>query len=149
MTRKACVALLSFFVLAALCATAQEPTKAAAQHTTDTPRFHGGDEVNFKLTLNEPLPKGAHIDVRFSPSGIAQQFSSSCDEPNDKDRKELLCKFKLADNARGGQWQIAVVYFFLQNVSWTSSTIATDLKFQVDGPDGPLPTTATAKIINK
>ena len=146
--KKICAVLL-FFVFSAFCATAQEPSKAATELTNATPHFHGGDDVVFKMKLNEPLPQGAHIDVRFSPTNVGQQFPASCEEPKDKDRKELLCNLKLADNARGGEWRIFVVYFFLPNVSWTNSTIATDLKFHVDGPDGPLPTSATAEIVKK
>lgn len=148
MTKKICVVLF-FFVLSALCTTAQEPSKASTEITNDNPHFHGGDDVVFKMKLNEPLPQGARIDVRFSPTNVGQQFPASCGEPTDKDRKELLCNLKLADNARGGEWHINVVYFFLSGVSWTNSTIATDLKFHVDGPDGPLPTSATAEIVKK
>jgi hypothetical protein len=148
-TKKICVVFLFFFVFSVSGAIAQEPSKAAAELTSETPHFHGGDEVVFKMKLNEPLPLGSRIDVRFSPTNVGQQFPASCGEPTDKDRKELLCKLKLADNARGGEWRISVVYFFLPNVSWTNSTIATDLKFHVDGPDGPLPTAATAEIVKK
>jgi hypothetical protein len=148
-TKKNWAVVLFFFVLSVFCASAQEPSKAAVELTSEIPHFHGGDNVAFKMKLNEPLPQGAHVDVRFSPTNVGQQFPASCDEPKDKDRKELLCNLKLADKARGGEWRIAVVYFFLPNVSWTNSTIATDLKFHVDGPDGPLPTSATAEIVKK
>jgi hypothetical protein len=143
-----CAVLLSSALFSAS-AFAQQPDKASAQLITDTPHFHGGDEVNFKMKLNEPLPAGARIDVRFSPASVGQQLPASCGEPADKDRKELLCKLKLDDNARGGEWRIFVTYLFLPGVSWTNSTIATDLKFFVDGPDAPLPTSATATIIKK
>jgi hypothetical protein len=148
MKRIICV-VLSFFALALAPAFAQEPNKASAEITNPTPHFHGGDEVNFKMKLNEPLPKGARIDVRFSPTSVGQQFPASCEEPTDADRKEQLCKLKLSDNARGGEWRIYVVYFFLPGVSWTNSTIAADLKFIVDGPDGPLPSSATATFVKK
>lgn len=148
MTKKICVVVLFFFV-STFCATAQEPSKASAELTNETPHYHGGDNVAFKLTLNEPLPLGSRIDVRFSPANVGQEFPASCEQPKDKDRKELLCNLKLSDNARGGEWRIAEVYFFLENVAWTHSTIATELKFRVDGTEGPLPTAATAEIIKK
>jgi hypothetical protein len=113
--KKNCAVLL-FFVLSVFCVSAQEPSKAAAELTSETPHFHGGDDVVFKMKLNEPLPQGAHIDVRFSPINVGQQFPASCNEPKDKDRKELLCNLKLADNARGGEWRIFVVLFFAERL---------------------------------
>jgi hypothetical protein len=116
MKRMFCV-VLPLFALALIPALSQEPSKASAELMAATPHFHGGDEISFKMKLNEPLPKGARIDVRFSPTNVAQQFPASCDEPIDGDRREQLCKLKLSDNARGGEWRIAVVYFFLPGVS--------------------------------
>jgi hypothetical protein len=131
-------------------AIAQEPNKAAAQLITETPHFHGGDEVSFTIKLNDPLPEGARFDVRLSPVSLNQQTTVSSQEASDKDRKVFLMKFKLPDHARGGEWHIATVYLFLSNVSWTSSTIATnEMKFVVDGPDGRLPSDATATIVQK
>ena len=131
-------------------ATTQAPDKAAAQLTTDAPHFHGGDEVSFTMKLNQPLPDGARFDVRLSPVSVNQEVTVSSQEPSDKDRKEFLMKFKLPDHARGGEWHIAVVYLFLPNVSWTGSTIATnEMKFIVDGPNGPLPSNAAATIVKK
>ena len=102
------------------------------------------------MRLNEPLPEGARFDVRLSPVSVNQEMTVSSQEPSDKDRKEFLLKFKLPDHARGGEWHIATVYLFLPNVSWTSSTIATnEMKFAIDGPDGPLPSNATATIVKK
>jgi hypothetical protein len=97
------------------------------------------------------VPKSTvHVNVTKGVKDfVGQQFPASCEEPTDADRKEQLCKLKLSDNARGGEWRTSVVYFFLPGVSWTNSTIATDLKFIVDGPDGPLPTSATATIVKK
>ncbi len=149
MKRKICLVLfvVLMFVLPAI---AQEPSKAAAQLTTDTPHFRGGDEVSFTMKLNEPLPEGARFDVRLSPVSVNQEMTVSSQEPSDKERKEFLLKFKLPDHVRGGEWHIAVVYLFLPNVSWTSSTIATNgMKFIVDGPDGPLPSNAAATIVKK
>jgi hypothetical protein len=125
---------------------AQAPDKASAQLVTSTPHFHGGDEVSFKMKLNEPLPEGARFDVRVSPTGLTQDLTVSSQEATDKDRKEFMLKFKLPEHARGGEWHIATVYLFLPGASWTNSTIATNMTFVVDGPDSPLPTSATATI---
>jgi hypothetical protein len=148
-TKKICFVLI-VVLLFALPAITQEPNTAAAQLTTDTPHFRSGDEVSFTMKLNEPLPEGARFDVRLSPVSVNQEITISSQEPSDKDRKEFLLKFKLPDHARGGEWHIAIVYLFLPNVSWTSCTIATnEMKFVVDGPNGPLPSNATATIVKK
>jgi hypothetical protein len=142
--------VLFFVLMFVVQATTQEPNKAAAQLTTEAPHFHGGDEVSFAMKLNEPLPGGARFDVRLSPVSVNQEMTASSQEPTGKDRKEFLLKFKLPDHARGGEWHIAVVYLFLPNVSWTGSTIATnEIKFIVDGPNGPLPSNAAATIVKK
>jgi hypothetical protein len=143
-----CVAF--FCALVSAPAFAQAPDKASAQLTTDpVAHFKGGDQVNFKMKLNESLPKGATVDARFSPTAVSEEFGSSCNEPKDADRKELECSLKLSDDARGGEWRIAVVYLHLQGSSWTYNTIATNLKFNVDGPEGPLPTSAVTTIVKK
>jgi len=140
-------------VLISIPAFAQEPDKASAQLITaasSTPHFHRGEEVSFKMKLNEPLPEGARFDVRLSPTGIGQELPVSSQEPTDGNRKEFLLKFKLPEHARGGEWNIVTVYLFLPGTSWTRSTIATNpMKFIVDGPDAPLPSTAVATIEKK
>ena len=149
MKKKTCFVLFALltFVVPAI---AQEPNKAAAQLTADTPHFHGGDEVSFTMKLNEPLPEGARFDVRLSPVSLNQEMTVPSQEPSDKDRKEFLLKFRLPDHARGGEWHISTVYLFLSNVSWTGSTIATnEMKFVVDGPNGPLPSNGAATIVRK
>jgi hypothetical protein len=129
---------------------AQTPNQASATLMTDAPHFHGGDAVRFTMKLNEPLPEGAHFDVRLSPVGINQEVIIPSSDPTDRDRKEFLFKFTLPEHARGGEWHIYTVYLFLPGASWVGNTIATnDLRFIVDGPDGPLPSSATAKIVNK
>lgn len=153
MTKKICVVLF-FFVLSAVSGVSQEPNKAAAQltsSTTDTPHFHGGDEVSFTFKLNEPLPQDAHFDIRLSPTVIGQEFPVSSVEPVDpKNRKDFLVKYKISDHPFPGEWHISVTYLFLGGVSWTHSTISTnDMKFIVDGPKEELPTSATAAIVKK
>ena len=149
MTKKICVVLFSM-VLFSVSLISQEPDKAATQLTTDTPHFHGGDEVIFTMKLNEPLPEGARFDVRLSPMGVNQELSVSSQEPADKDRKEFLLKLKLPEHARGGEWHIYTVWLFLPGASWVGNTISTnEMKFVVDGPSGPLPSNATAAIVKK
>ena len=141
---------LSALLISAIAARAQMPNTASAQLTTNTPHFHGGDEVSFTMKLNDPLPEGARFDVRLSPTGINQEMAVSSGEPTGKDRKEFLLKFTLPEHARGGEWHIFTVYLFLPGASWVGNTIQTnDMKFVVDGPDGPIPSSATATIVKK
>lgn len=143
-------AVLVFVVMFSLSVLAQEPARAAAQLTAATPHFHGGDEVSFTMTLNEPLPEGARFDVRLSPAGVNQELSVSSGEPADKDRKAFLLRFRLPEHARGGEWHIYTVWLFLPGASWVGSTISTnEMTFVVDGPSGPLPSNATAAIVKK
>ncbi len=129
---------------------AQTPNTASAQLITDTPHFHGGDEVSFKVILNDPLPEGARFDVRLSPVGINQQSIVTSGEPTDKSRKEFLLKFTLPEHARGGEWHIFTSYLFLPGASWVGNTVTTnDMKFFVDGPEGPIPSSAIATIVKK
>jgi hypothetical protein len=81
---------------------------------------------------------------------VNQELPVSSQDPTDKDRREFLLKTRLPDHARGGEWRIAVVWLFLPGTSWTSSTIGTnEMKFIVDGPQGPLPSGAVATIVKK
>lgn len=149
MSKKIGVVLL-FLATFSLSVLAQEPDKAAAQLTAATPHFHGGDEVSFTMTLNEPLPEGARFDVRLSPAGVNQELSVSSGEPTDKDRKKFLLRFRLPEHARGGEWHIYTVWLLLPGSSWAGSTISTnEMTFLVDGPSGPLPSNATATIVKK
>ena len=133
-------------------ASAQTPNAnhASAQLETAQDHFHGGSEVSFKMTLNEPLPEGARFDVRLSPRAVDQELSVSSGEPSNKERTEFILKTKLPEKAVPGEWRIKVVWLFLAGASWTSNSLATnpDFKFVVEGPEVKIPTKATATLVS-
>jgi hypothetical protein len=111
--------------------------------------FHGGDEVVFKMMLNEPLPEGAYFNVRLSPAATDQELPVGSGEPINKGRTEFLLKAKLPEKVVPGEWHIKVVWLFLPGTSWTNNALATnpDFKFFVDGPKIEIPTKATATLV--
>ena len=46
--------------------------------------------MTFKMTLNEPLPQGAHFNVRLSPIKADQEIDVSSSGPANKERTEFL-----------------------------------------------------------
>jgi len=149
MPKKTCI-IFFFLISLSLSLISQVPDKASAQLTTDPPpHFKSGDEVSFKLKLNEALPEGMNLDARMSPVAFNQQVSTS-NEPVDKDRRDFVVKFRVPEHARGGPWHIAVIWLIFPGSGTYSNTISTnDMQFIVDGPDSPLPTSATATIVKK
>jgi hypothetical protein len=125
-------------------------TRTAAQVETTASRFHPGSDLEFKIKLNEALPQGARFDVRLSPVGLDQELSVSSGEPTNKDRTEFILKTKIPEAAIPGEWHIKVIWLFLAGSSWTSNTLSNnaDFGFLVEGPKVPIPTKATAAIIN-
>lgn len=128
----------------------QAQNQAAVQLLNDKPHFHPGEEVSFLYKLNEPLPEGAHFDARLSPVDVSQNVILGSGEPTDKDRREFVIKFTIPDHARGGEWHLVPSYLFLPGASYVYNAITpNDLRFYVDGPTGPIPSSAVATIIKK
>ncbi len=111
--------------------------------------FRGGDEVTFKMVLNQPPPEGANFSMRLSPTTADQELPVDSGDPINKDRTEFLLKARLPQKLVPGEWHIKVVWLFLPGTSWTSSTLSTnqDFKFFVDGPKIDIPTKATATLV--
>ena len=128
--------------------TANTP-QAAAELKAGGDHFRGGDEVIFKMVLNNPLPEGANFNVRLSPIATDQELPVGSGDPINKDRTEFLLKAKLPEKVVPGEWRIRVVWLFLPGTSWTTSTLATnpDFKFFVEGPKIDIPTKATATLV--
>jgi len=66
-------AVLVFVIMFSLSVLAKEPAKAAAQLTAATPHFHGGDEVSFTMTLNEPEGAGSMCGSRRRESTMSSR----------------------------------------------------------------------------
>jgi hypothetical protein len=131
-----------------IAAIGQENKQALANIVTDQARFHPGDELTFRMILNEPLPQGAHFDVRLSPIKADQEIDVPSGEPINKERTEFRLHTKLPDGALAGEWHIKIVWLFLAGASWTNNTLSTnDMQFNVEGRKIDIPTKATATIV--
>src|SRR5208283_320638 len=141
---KSAVVLLAVILGVAGLVSAQD--KAAVQ--TETPgAFHPGSPIVFKVKLNEPLPKGAHFDLRISPVSADQEINLGAGEAVDDKQTEFRVAGKLPEGALPGDWHISVIYLFLPGASWTRNTIApNDLRFKVEGKPFSIPTKADVVV---
>jgi hypothetical protein len=148
--RRLLAAIVAVVVCLSVSASAQEDKQASAKLATGQAHFHSGSDVTFKMTLNEPLPEGAHFDVRLSPVKTDQEIAVSSGDPINKERTEFILRAKLPERAVPGDWHIKVVWFFLAGTGWTNLTLSTnDMLFVVEGPKFEIPTKAEAAIIQK
>ena len=120
---------------------------ASTKLESESTHLHSGSDVIFRMKLDHPLPKGAHLDVRLSPVSIRQEFPSLSTEAANPERTEFIVKAKLPEDAVTGPWHIGVVWLFLEGSSTTYNQIATnDLQFVVDGKKVDLPTRGTVSL---
>jgi hypothetical protein len=120
--------------------------KAAVQ-TESSGAFHPGGQVVFKVKLNEPLPKGAHFDLRISPVSADQEINLGSGEPLGEKQLEFRVAGKLPEGALPGDWHISVIWLFLPGTGWTHNQISpNDLRFKVEGKPYPLPTKAEVAV---
>ena len=75
--------------------------KAAVQ-TESSGAFHPGSQIVFKVKLNEPLPKGAHFDLRISPVAADQEINLGSGEALDEKQMEFRVAGKLPEGALPG-----------------------------------------------
>ena len=109
--------------------------------------FRPGDPISFNIKLNEPLPKGAHFDLRISPVSADEEIPLGSGEPIGGSDRDFRVSSKLPEEALPGEWHIAVIYLFLPGAGWTHRTIApNDLKFEVAGKPYPIPTAAEVSV---
>ena len=112
-----------------------------------TETFHAGGPITFSVTLNEPMPKGAHFDFRISPLAAEEEISLGAGEPVAGSATEFRVSGKLPEGALPGEWHISVIYLFLPGASWTHNTLApNDLKFKVEGAGYSIPSKATVMV---
>jgi hypothetical protein len=120
--------------------------KAAVQTQASGP-FHPGSPIVFSLKLNEPLPKGAHFDLRISPASANQEISLGSGQAVDEKQTEFRVAGTLPEGALPGDWHISVIWLFLPGSGWTSNQIApNDLRFKVEGKPYPIPTKAEVTV---
>lgn len=109
--------------------------------------FRPGSPITFDVALNEPLPKGAHFDLRISPIAKDQEVPLGSGEPLDGSGKKFRVKANLPEAAIPGDWHISVIWLFLSGSSWTHNTISYDnVTFKVEGEPYALPTKAEVKV---
>jgi hypothetical protein len=143
-TMKSAVIWLTVFLTVVGVTSAQD--KATVQ-TESSGAFHPGGQIIFKLKLNEPLPKGAHFDLRISPVSNDEEINLGSGEPVDEKQTEFRVKGTLPEGALPGDWHISVIWLFLPGSGWTHSQIApNDLRFKVEGKPYPIPTKAEVTV---
>ena len=109
--------------------------------------FKPGGAIVFHVKLNEPLPKGAHFDMRISPISADEEIALGSGEAVDASQRVFRVSGTLPEGAVPGEWHIAVIWLFLPGSGWTHRTIApNDLKFEVEGKPYPIPTTAEVTV---
>jgi hypothetical protein len=109
--------------------------------------IQAGGPIALNVKLNEPLPKGAHFDLRISPVSADEEIPLGSGEPVNDSRTEFRVSSTLPEGALPGDWHISVIYLFLPGATWPHSTITpNDLKFHVEGKSYPIPTKAEVSI---
>lgn len=105
--------------------------------------FKPGDTIVFNVSLDEPLPKGAHLDLRISP--VSTNGEIQLGQGKMVDAKTFRVSYQLPEDAVPGDWHIARILLFLSSSNW----ILLDTKgpnFKVEGKSYKIPTTADFTI---
>lgn len=109
--------------------------------------IRAGGPIAFTVKLDEPLPKGAHFDLRVSPVSADEEIALGSGTPVNGSDTVFRVAGNLPDEAIPGQWHISVVWFFLPGAGWTHRTLITnDLRFDVAGKQYPIPTKAEVTL---
>jgi hypothetical protein len=137
------IALAALVFAAAIAATGQD--KGAVQMEKGGP-FHPGGAIAFNLKLNEPMPKGAHLDLRISPISGEQEVDLGGGRVVDTTQTEFRVTGTVPGGALPGDWHISVIYLFLSGSPWDATIAPNDLKFRVEGERYPIPTKADVTL---
>lgn len=109
--------------------------------------FRAGGEIVFNVKLNEPLPRGAHFDLRISPVSADEEIDLGSGQSVNGSDTDFRVSGTLPAAAIQGIWHISVIWLFLPGAGWTHTSIApNDLKFQVQGQSYPIPTKAEVSL---
>lgn len=140
------ISLALFGLIIAITLRAQDK---AAISMADAKAFRPGSPISFVVKLNEPLPKGAHFNLRISPTAADEEVDLGSGEPIGDSTTDFRVSGKLPEGALPGDWRISVIYLFLPGASWTRNTIApNDLRFKVEGKPFSIPTKADVVVSN-
>jgi hypothetical protein len=143
--RKTMFASLALFgLIIAMTLKAQDK---AAISVEDAKAFRPGSPISFVVKLNEPLPVGAHFDLRISPTTADEEVDMGSGEAVGDSKTEFRVSGKLPEGALPGEWHISVIYLLLPGAGWTHNTIApNDLRFKVEGKPFAIPTKADVVV---
>jgi hypothetical protein len=109
--------------------------------------IHAGGPIAFTVKLNEPMPKGAHFDLRISPVSVDEEVDLGAGQPINGSEKDFRVSGTLPEAAVPGEWRIKVIWLFLPGAGWTTNTLSpNDVKFEVEGKPYPIPTKAEVTI---
>jgi hypothetical protein len=137
------IALAALVFTAAIAPAGQD--KGAVQMDKTGP-FHPGGSITFNLKLNEPMPKGAHLDLRISPISGEQEVDLGGGRAVDRTQTEFRVTGTVPEGALPGDWHISVIYLFLSGSPWSATIAQDDLKFRVEGERYPIPTKADVTL---
>jgi len=138
------IALVALVFAAAIAAAGQD--KGAVQLDKTGP-FHPGGSITFNLKLNEPMPKGAHLDLRISPvSDEQEEVDLGGGRTVDTTQTEFRVTGTVPEGALPGDWHISVIYLFLSGSPWDATIAPNDLKFRVEGERYSIPTKADVTL---
>lgn len=104
--------IVSLAILLSVVCLLSAQDKATVQTQAPAP-FHPGGPIVFNLKLNEPLPKGAHFDLRISPVSTDEEISLGSGEAVGGTQTDFRIAGVLPDGALPGEWHISVIWLFL------------------------------------
>jgi hypothetical protein len=138
------IALAALVFTAAIAPAGQD--KGAVQMDKTGP-FHPGGSIAFNVKLNEPMPKGAHLDVRIAPiSDEQEEVDLGGGRAVDTPQTEFRVTGTVPEGALPGDWHISVIYLLRPGSPWDATIAPNDLKFRVEGRRYPIPTKADVTL---
>lgn len=129
----------------------QDKNEAAVKLDQDHAKpFHPGNEISFRIKLNEPLPETGRVTIYAHQETVGQQISGDTAEALDKDRREFIIHMKIPDEAFSGKWVVNPVVVNVAKPAPTGKAVPIpggEVSFFVDGDRVPrFPTEATVSI---
>jgi hypothetical protein len=137
------IALAALLFTAAIAPAGQD--KGVVQMDQTRP-LHPGGSITFNLELNEPMPKGAHLDLRISPISGEQEVDLGGGRAVDTTQTDFRVTGTVPEGALPGDWHISVIYLSLSGSPWDTTVAPNDLKFRVEGERYPIPTKADVTL---
>jgi hypothetical protein len=108
--------------------------------------FKPGDTIVFNVSLDAPIPKGAHLELHISP--ISSVIEDILLVQNDMgDAKTFQISYKLPEGALPGKWHMSGIYLFLPGSRKSNKiTFPKNLSFKVEGKPYQIPKKADVTV---